>query len=154
MRLALIAVLALPAAPALASEGAALAAAVAAPPAPQGGSMVSLSLVEALAAVERPELAGLFSFLPPQNASYAFGDLMTRDPKALKAYAAKLKSDLKAAGGLTEWDHEVCATIVNLYAGQGALVNQKPKAKIMSIVNDCVLAPVLDLREIVARRKK
>lgn len=128
--------------------------AVAAPRAPEGGSMVSLSLVEALASIERPELAGLFSFIPPQNASYAFGDLMARDPKGLKRYAAKLKGDLKAAGGLTEWDHEVCATLVNIFAGQGVMIQEKPSKKVMAVVNDCVLSPVLDLREIVARRKK
>lgn len=154
MTKALLAVLLLPA-PAFAAGAAAPAApAVAAPRAPEGGTMVSLALVEALAAVERPELAGLFSFIPPQNASYAFGDLMARDPKGLKLYARRLKADLKAAGGLTEWDHEVCATLVNIFAGQGGLLAERPPKKVMAVVNDCVLSPVMDLREIVARRKK
>ena len=73
----------------------------------------------------------------------------------MKRYTAKLMSDLKAAGGLTAWDHEVCATLVNHYAAGGDMPGiKKPDAKRLKALNDCVLAPVMELQEIVFRRNK
>ena len=81
--------------------------------------MLSGSLIEALAAVGKPELGGVFTYIGQPNAPRAFADLIARDSKAMKRYTSKLGDDIKAAGGLTAWDHEVCATLVNHYAGVG-----------------------------------
>ncbi|MBI2788489.1 MAG: hypothetical protein HYX59_07390 [Elusimicrobia bacterium] len=117
--------------------------------------MLSGSLIEALKAIEKPELGGVFTYVGPQNAPRAFADLIARDPKAMKRYTGKLMDDLKAAGGLTAWDHEVCATLVNHYAGAVEMPGiKKPDAKRLKALNDCVLAPVMELQDIVMRRKK
>ncbi len=116
--------------------------------------ILSGSLIEALTAVKKPELGGVFTYVGEQNAPRAFADMIARDSKAMKRYTAKLKSDHKAAGGLTAWDHEVCATLVNHYAGAAMPGLKKPDAKRLKALNDCVLAPVLELQDIVARRKK
>lgn len=117
--------------------------------------MLSGSLIEALKAIDKPELGGVFTYVGPQNAPRAFADLIARDPKAMKRYTSKIMDDLKAAGGLTAWDHEVCATLVNHYAGGNEMPGiKKPDAKRLKALNDCVLAPVMELQDIVMRRKK
>ncbi len=117
--------------------------------------MISGSLIEALKAIDKPELGGIFTYVGDKNAPRAFADLVARDAKSLKRYAGKLDDDRKAASGLTAWDHEVCATLVTYYAGGGSIPGVKtPDAKRIKSLNDCVLAPVVELQEIVARRKK
>ncbi|MDD5301876.1 MAG: hypothetical protein PHS14_02120 [Elusimicrobia bacterium] len=117
--------------------------------------ILSGSLIEALTAVGKPELGGVFTYVGDKNAPRAFADLIARDPKAMKRYTAKIMDDLKAAGGLTAWDHEVCATLVNHYAGAADMPGiKKPDAKRLKALNDCVLAPVMELSDIVSRRRK
>ncbi len=118
------------------------------------GNLLSGSLIEALIAIEKPELGGVFSYINEKNATRAFADLVARDPKAMKRYADKLKADLKAAGGATAWDHDVCATLVNYYAGPPAIGLKAPDAKRMKALNETVLSPVKELQEIVSRRGK
>ena len=118
------------------------------------GGMVSLSLVEALAAVKQPQLAGIFSFVSEKDAPFALADYLARDKKSMKRYLEKLDDDRKAANGLTGWDHEVCVSLVNLYASPIAATFGRPDEKRMSKINQCVLAPVVSLEEIVARRKR
>lgn len=118
------------------------------------GGMVSLSLVEALAAVRAPQLSGVFSFIAEGDAPFAFADYLARDKKALKLYLEKLDEDRAVAKGLTGWDHAVCASLVNLYASPLANTFGRPDEKRMSMINQCVLVPVVPLEEIVARRKR
>jgi len=123
-------------------------------PPPDSAGMVNLSLIDALAAIRQPQLAGVFSFIPEKYSTFAFADLMARDKKALKHFLGKLQSDLKDAKGLTGWDHEVCATLVNLYASPLSESFGKPDAKRMKKINECVLAPEVPLSDIVSRRSK
>jgi len=117
--------------------------------------MLSGSLIEALKAVEKPELGGVFTYVGDKNAPIAFADLIARDAKAMKRYTAKLGVDLKAAGGLTAWDHQVCATLVNHYAGATAMPGIKvPDSKRLKALNACVLAPIMELQDIVQKRDK
>lgn len=117
--------------------------------------ILSGSLIEALKAVDKPELGGVFTYVGNQNAPRAFADLIARDPKAMKRYSSKLDADRKAAGGLTAWDHEVCATLVNHYASGGAMPGiTKPDEKRLKSLNACVLAQVMELQDIVAKRGK
>ena len=118
------------------------------------GGVVDLSLIEALGALKKPELAGLFSFINPKDAPFAFGDMLARDGKSLKRYLYKLDDDKEAANGLSPWDHEVCAAMVNLYNSPMGASFEKPKAKLMSKINQCVLSAVVPLQEIVSRRKR
>lgn len=127
-------------------------AAQAAAQAPTG--MISFSLVEALAALREPQLAGIFSFVSERNAPFALADLLARDKKSMKLYLNKLDDDFKAADGLTEWDHEVCASLINLYGSPMAATFGLPDAKRMKQINDCMLAPNVPLEAIVAKRKK
>jgi hypothetical protein len=120
--------------------------------APSG--MISFSLVEALAALHQPQLAGIFSFVSEKNAPFAFADLLARDKKAMKLYLNKLDDDFKTANGLTDWDHEVCASLINLYGSPMAATFGVPDEKRMKQINDCMLAPNVPLESIVSRRKK
>ena len=121
---------------------------------PHVTGMMSLSLIEALGAIRQPQLAGVFSFVAEADAPFAFADFLARDKKAMKAYLNKLGDDRKAADGLTDWDHEVCASLVNLYGSPLAATFGVPEPKRMSQINECVLSPILPLEAIVARRKK
>ena len=116
--------------------------------------MISFSLVEALAALHQPQLAGIFSFVSERNAPFALADLLARDKKSMKLYLNKLADDFKAASGLTEWDHQVCASLINLYASPMAATFGKPDDKRMKQINDCMLSATVPLEQIVARRKK
>ena len=116
--------------------------------------MISFSLVEALAALHQPQLAGIFSFVSEKNAPFAFADFLARDKKSMKLYLDKLGDDFKAASGLTEWDHQVCASLINLYGSPMAGTFGRPDEKRMKQINDCMLAPTVALEAIVARRKK
>ena len=129
-------------------------AAIAAPQECAPTGMISFSLVEALASLHQPQLAGIFSFVAEKNAPFAFADLLARDKKAMKLYLDKLDGDFKAAGGLTQWDHEVCASLINLYGSPLAATFGVPDAKRMKQINDCMLAHNATLEEIVAARKK
>jgi hypothetical protein len=116
--------------------------------------MLSGSLIEALTAVKKPELGGVFTYVGDKNAPQAFADLIARDSKAMKLYTAKVTDDRKAAGGITAWDHQVCATLVTHYAGAEMPGLKKPDAKRLKALNECVLSPVMELQEIVLKRGK
>jgi len=120
--------------------------------APNG--MISLSLVEALAAIKQPNLVGVFAFVSEKNAPFALADLLARDKKSMKLYLEKLDEDFKSANGLTDWDHEVCASLINLYGSPMANTFGAPEPKRMKQINDCMLAPALPLEVIVSKRKK
>jgi hypothetical protein len=117
--------------------------------------ILSGSLIEALKAIEKPELGGVFTYVGDKNAPNAFADLIARDAKAMKKYTSKLNDDRKAANGMTAWDHQVCATLTTYYAGGGAMPGIKtPDQKRMKILHECVLAPVIELQELVLKRGK
>jgi len=116
--------------------------------------MLGGSLIEALAAVGKPELGGVFTYVGEANSPRAFADLIARDRKAMKRYTNKLAGDMKAAGGLTAWDHQVCATLVTYYAGAAAPGIKRPDAKRLKAFNECLLAPTLELSVIVERRNR
>ncbi|MDE2491061.1 MAG: hypothetical protein KGM24_09435 [Elusimicrobia bacterium] len=146
---------ALAAAAGAASRAAAPAEASSSAAAPADGvGMVDASLIEALAAIKKPEVVGVFSFVSEQDSPFAFADLLARDQASLKRYLKKLDADKKAANGLTAWDHDVCASLVNLYASPLASTFGKPAPKWLSKVNECVLAQALPLSAIVDARRK
>lgn len=118
--------------------------------------MIDLSLIEALTAVEMPQFAGLFSYIPEQNAPFAFADLLMLNKKYLKRYLNKLEDDVKVANGLTPWDHAVCAVLINKYetsSGASLKIN-RPDKKRMTQINECMLSPIISLQELVMRRRQ
>lgn len=117
----------------------------------QGGAVMSGALIDALTAIERPELGGVFAYVGEANAPRAFADMLARDEDSMKKYAKKLDKDMDKSGGASAWDHEVCATLVNYFAS-GAPGVKVPKKKVLKVVNQTVLAPVKDLAEISAAR--
>jgi hypothetical protein len=141
------------ASPALAGSPAAARAKIAAAR-PEATGMISLSLIEALAALRQPQLAGIFSFVAEKDAPFAFADLLARDKDAMKLYLNKLGADIKAAGGLTEWDHEVCASLINLYSAPLPPGFVRADEKRMKQINECMLSQTMTLEEIVSKRKK
>ena len=116
--------------------------------------LINLSLVEALTAVKEPGLAGVFTYISEDNAPTAFADYVARDGHALKRYLDKLDDDRKAAKGLTNWDHMVCAMLVNFYASAAGGIFGRPDVKRMSKINQCLLTPIVTLESLVAARKK
>lgn len=116
--------------------------------------MIGLSLVEALTAIKAPALAGVFSFVAESDSATAFADYLIRDMKAMKRYTDKLDADQKVAQGLTAWDHEVCANLINFYGSKAGGMFGRPDEKRMSKINQCVLSRVLELETIVGARKK
>jgi hypothetical protein len=122
-----------------------------APCASAQSGLVSGSLIDALAAIGKPELGGLFAYIGEENSPRAFADLIVKDQKALKKYSNKLKGDLKAAGGTTAWDHEACAALVTYYSTNA---EHRPKTKVLKHINEAVLAPIKERSDIQAGRKK
>ena len=134
----------------------ALAAGVVAAPAPAvaAAGVLNLSCIEGLAAIGQPNLAGVFSFISEQDSSAAFADLLVHDNKALKKYVEKVDRDFKAAGGVTDWDHEVLMFALNLFSGPLAQTLEKPSSKMLARLNELSLAPKLSLEVVASRRKK
>ena len=118
------------------------------------GGILSGSLIDALRAIEKPELGGVFTYVGEENAPRAFADLIARDLKAMKRYTGKLAADRKVADGLTPWDHQVCAILVNYYAGVEMPGIKRPDAKRLKALNECVLSPVVELKVIVEKRNR
>ena len=154
IRTALVAAAFALASPAPAGTPAAARPAKAAAPAVEATGMISFSLVDALAAIHQPQLAGIFSFVEEKNAPFAFADFIARDKKSMKLYLKKLDADVESANGLTEWDHEVCASLINLYGSPMAATFGVPDAKTMKQINDAMLSRTISLEEIVSKRKK
>ena len=124
---------------------------VLAPCARAQSGLVSGSLIEALASIGKPELGGLFAYIGETNAPRAFADLIVKDKKSLKKYAAKLAKDLRLSGGATAWDHEVCAALVTYYS---TATEFKPSKKIMKPLNETVLSPIKEHSEIQSKRNQ
>jgi hypothetical protein len=121
---------------------------------PAQAQILNLSCVEALVAAGQSHLAGVFSFVPEKDAPNAFADLIVHDRKALKKYVAKLEADLKEAGGISTWDHEVLAFALTIYGSPLAQTLDKPGKSQMSALNKLALAPSLSLQDMTARRRK
>lgn len=124
--------------------------------APAGAAQIlSLSCVEALVSIERPELAGVFSFVSEKDAPVAFADLVARDKKTLKKYVAKLEADYKLSTSLTEWDREATVALVALYGSPLVeTLEHKPKPELVQRLAQLAAAPTIPLEQMTARRRK
>ena len=120
--------------------------------APAGAQLLNLSCVEALVSIGQPNLAGVFSFISEKDGPAAFADLVVHDRKALKKWVAKLEKDNKI-GGVSPWDHEAAVFALQIYASPIAETVDKP-GELKDKLSTLVLAPVLTLEELTARRRK
>lgn len=120
-----------------------------APSAFAGGSAMSLSCLEALAAIEHPYLAGVFTFIPEKDIGSAFADLLARSRPAMRRYLSKLERDGKKAKGLTSWDHDVVVQVLGLYSSSFAGVSDEGYKKRLSKLS---LLPTMPLAEMLRKR--
>lgn len=119
---------------------------------PQPG-MIDRSLIEDVNAIDEPNLVAVFAYVPLTNQPAALAELLTRDHRGLKRYADKLNRDMQASGGVTDWDHEVCAVLVNRFetvSDRSGL----PDKKRMSIINECILSRVVPFAELMIKRNR
>ena len=121
---------------------------------PGATGVLNLSLVEALAVVEKPELGGIFTFINESDTPTAFADLLVRDRKALQKYVEKLNKDVKEVGGVSEWDAQVARTALMIYDSPIAETLTKPDKKMLIKLRELSVAPALPLQEMTARRQK
>lgn len=117
-------------------------------------SILDLNCMDALASVGKPELAGVFSFIPTKDTPNAFADLVARDKKALKKFIGKVERDLKVASGVTTWDHEVVLNLVSLFGSPLASTLVDPGAKVKNRLQELALAPTMSLEDVAVRRRK
>ena len=101
--------------------------------APAAGRFIDASLMEALVAVEHPELAGIFAFVPDASAPLAMADFLLRDPDALKRFIKKGERDLREAQVINQWDKEVLLHIVTATASGGNIPGLPPVKKAVII---------------------
>jgi hypothetical protein len=123
------------------------------PPAPPTGN-VDLSLIDTLDAIGEPQLGGVFKYISDQYAPFAFAEILAADKKAMKRFLAKIDDDHKAAGGISQWEKTVCAVLVNTYQNTPDDDPLKPDKKRMSVINRCMLVPVVTFQEILMRRRR
>ena len=121
---------------------------------PSGGSMLNLSCMEALSAVQAGWLSGVFTFIPEKDSTLAFADMVVRNKLIRRKYVAKLMRDHAAARGITVWDHEVVMHILGIYSSPLASLLEKPDPTTSDRLNMLGLAPTMTLAEMNARRPK
>lgn len=104
--------------------------------------MPDLSCIEALKAVDEGALAGLFSFIQPQDSPKAFADLIMHNKKALKKYVAKLATDLKTAAGIMPWDRDALQFALRIYDSPLRETLVQPGDKTLAQMRALSAAPV------------
>ncbi len=115
--------------------------------------MIDRSLIDDVNAMDEPNLVAVFAYVPLAHQPAALAELLTRDHRGLKRYADKLNRDMQAAGGVTDWDHEVCAVLVDRFetvSDRSGL----PDKKRMSIINECILSRVVPFAELMIKRSR
>lgn len=85
---------------------------------PAAPNIINMSLMDALVAIRRPELAGVFSFVPDSQSTMAMADLLMRDHASLKRFLKMVEADQKKLKVINAWDKEVCLHIVAAAAHQ------------------------------------
>lgn len=122
------------------------------PQLPQQAEIINLNLLEALKAIGEEDMAGVFAFIPAASLPPAMADYLLHRPKALKKFVKKGEADLKAAGGITEWDQQVYVYMLNIN-GSGILPEKKMLSKSMlDRVQKLMIAPAMPLAQVTLRR--
>lgn len=114
--------------------------------------MIDLNCVEGLVAIEQPKLAGVFSFISEKDATHAFAILLAGDKKAFKRFVEKGERDLKKAGAVTVWDHQVLLNAISLLSSPLPEIEQ-PGEKLKARAVKLSMAPTAELRDVALKRK-
>lgn len=117
-------------------------------------TMLNLSCVEALVAIDQANLAGVFSFVSEKDGPLAFADLIVRDKKAMKKFLAKLDKDRKEVQAISTWDREAVIGAVSIYGSPLAETLEKPASDTMERLNGFVATQAIPLSDLTARRRK
>lgn len=122
------------------------------PPQMEQGGVLDLSVIEALAALKRPELSGVFAFVPESRTSIAFANLLLADPKSRGRYLKFCEKTHGDAGAVSRWDKQVLLLLVGMN-GQGELpVGVKPMSdKDRKRINKLALVPGVAIEELRGR---
>lgn len=119
---------------------------------PQQAEIINLSLLEALKTIGDNDMAGVFAFIPSPSVPPAMADYLLHRPKSLKKFVKKGEGDLKAAGGINEWDQQVFVYLLNINSS-GILPEDLTLSKSMlDRVQKLMLAPAMPLQQITLRR--
>ena len=118
-----------------------------------GGDILNLSLIEALAAIDHADMAGVFAFIPEEQSPMAMADLLLRNHKALRRFIKKAEKDAAKADAISDWDKQVCLYLTGMLS-QGQL---PPGLKAVSPrwlgrIHELSLKPGLPLQMIVQKR--
>ncbi len=85
---------------------------------PSSPTIINLNLMEALVAIDRTDLVGIFTFVPQKRTSLAMADFLLRNRKALRKFVKKAERDLKQVQGINEWDKGVFLYLVGMSSGR------------------------------------
>ena len=118
------------------------------------GQVLNLSCMEALVAIGRRELAGIFYFVPEKDAPQAFADFLMHDKKSLKLFVAKVAKDKKAAAGVAAWDRETLTLAIALYESPLKSTLADPGEKVIVEMRELAAAPVVPLELLENARRK
>jgi hypothetical protein len=113
-----------------------------APPSMSQGAVLDPTLMEALAAIKENRLAGVFSFVDPNQTNVAFANVLLYDHKALKAFVKFSRERYEKAGAITYWEKQVMLLIVGMSEEKGVLPGgRKISARLMQDVSAMALVP-------------
>lgn len=115
--------------------------------------MIDLNCIEGLVAIQQPKLAGVFSFINEKDTTHAFAILLAGDKKAFKKFVLKGEADLKKAGAVTVWDHQVLLNVIGLLSSPLPEIEQ-PGEKLKARAVKLSLAPTAQLQDIAVKRKQ
>lgn len=119
---------------------------------PSPPTIIDLNLMEALVAIERIDLVGIFTFVPPGRAPLAMADFLLRNRKALKMFVKKAERDLKQVQGINEWDKKVFLFLVGMTSGRLLSGIKAVPRRWMDRINTLSLAQPLPLSVMLQRR--
>lgn len=124
-----------------------------APPSMPQGVVLDPTLMEALAAIKENRLAGVFSFVDPNQTNVAFANVLLYDHKALKAFVKFSEKRYEKAGAITYWEKQVMLLIVGMSDEKGARPGgRKIPARLLQDVSAMALVPGVDDAQYRTRR--
>ncbi len=121
--------------------------------APAAPNIIDMSVVEALVAIQRPELAGIFTYVPESQLSVAMADFLLRDGPSLKRFIKKGEKDLKQTKAVNQWDKEVYLHLVAAGSGGMSIPGVEPlKKNLVDRVSRLSLSQGIPLQLLVQQR--
>jgi hypothetical protein len=121
---------------------------------PNAPQIINFGLLEALSAIGHADLAGVFAFIPEEQAPMAMADFLLRNRKALKRFVKKSERDKKKVEAISIWDKHVFMYLTGMVnSGQMPPTMKKVPQRWISRIHALMLAPGLPLQAIVQKRE-